>query len=79
MKMEYRPDATRVHMCYSFQAQKISIDEGCCDQISGKLHNRAEFESAIKALKKLGFKIKASKQTDTAVIQEKFPGEEVEN
>lgn len=79
MKMNYRPDQTRVHMCYSFQAQKISIDEGCCDQITGKFHTRGEFESTIKALKKLGFKVKASKQIDTSVMNEKFPSEEVED
>lgn len=76
MKMKYRPDETNVHMSYGFQAAKESVDEGCCDQISGKFHTRGEFESVIKVLKKLGFKVKASKQTNTTVISEKFPGEE---
>jgi hypothetical protein len=76
MKMNYRPDQTHVHMSYGFQAQKESVDEGCCDRISGKFHTRGDFESMMKVLKKLGFKVKASKQTDTRVIDDLFPGEE---
>lgn len=79
MKLNYRPDKTFVHLCYHFEAQRVNVNASCIDKLSGKVHTREDFENMVRMLKKLGFKVKASRDTNTTVISEKFPTEELED